>query len=351
MLAFHPLADVLPLIEDDEFNELVASIKANGQRDPIITLDGMILDGRNRYRACLEAGVEPHLEPFDGSDPVAFVWDKNVHRRHLTVGQKAMAAEKYATLSKGNPHQDLNAGIPAIKTTAEIAAMIGVNKEALSDAKTIRKNATPEEIRSVANGSAAISTVAKQVRSRRGAVKTATQTAVTGCRIIVPKGSSVSALARRGMALQRDGKNVDAVLEQIGLSRQTYTQVRDMILLAERDDLSEKDVAVVRAALHQIDERRQLGQTWPKVKPIAERVWGKNGTRLPTRRQVVASDKRRSKQFDNAISFIANTCDSVLGIEIPSLAMAQASAAVVRLSEAQQALQKLKARIRKGGHA
>ena len=58
-LAFHPLADVLPLIEGSEFAELVVSIKQNGLRDPITMLGEMILDGRNRYLACLEAGIEP----------------------------------------------------------------------------------------------------------------------------------------------------------------------------------------------------------------------------------------------------------------------------------------------------
>jgi hypothetical protein len=356
-LAYHPLADVLPLIEGDEFNELVASIKTNGQRDPIITLDGMILDGRNRYRACLEAGIEPRIEPFTGDDPVAFVTDRNLRRRHLTSGQKAMAVARYATFSRGNPHRNLNAGQPAFKSVAEVAAMVGINKSTVSDAKTICANGTAEEIESVRNGHALITTVAKQVRTRRNAAKTGTRhavavvasKAVNGCRIVVPKGSSLSALARKGMALQRDGAAVETVLEQIGLSRQAYTQVRDMILLAERDDLSEKDIAVAKQALREVDETRQIGRSWQTVKPIAERVWGKNGTRLPTKSQVVASDKRRSRQFDNAISFIANTCDSVLGIEIPSLAMAQAAAAVIRLNEAQQALQKLKARIRKGG--
>jgi len=56
---FHPLADVLPLIEGAEFERLVADIAENGLLNPITIHDDMILDGRNRERACRAAGVAP----------------------------------------------------------------------------------------------------------------------------------------------------------------------------------------------------------------------------------------------------------------------------------------------------
>jgi hypothetical protein len=56
----HPFADAFPLIEGDEFAELVSDVKRNGLREPIVlTHDRKILvDGRNRLRACLAAGVD-----------------------------------------------------------------------------------------------------------------------------------------------------------------------------------------------------------------------------------------------------------------------------------------------------
>ena len=55
----HPFAELFPMMDDGELKELANDIKANGQREDITTLDGMILDGRNRFRACEMAGVEP----------------------------------------------------------------------------------------------------------------------------------------------------------------------------------------------------------------------------------------------------------------------------------------------------
>lgn len=83
----HPLADLFPLIEGQQFDELVASIRENGQFDAIVLLDGAILDGRNRYRACKAAGVQPRFETFAGTNPAKFVAAKNVHRRNLTTNE------------------------------------------------------------------------------------------------------------------------------------------------------------------------------------------------------------------------------------------------------------------------
>jgi ParB-like chromosome segregation protein Spo0J len=87
---FHPRADLFPLMEGEEFDALVADIKTNGLRTPIQLSGGKILDGRNRYRACLAAGVEPSINrsESDIGDPIAYVISANIHRRHLTAEQR-----------------------------------------------------------------------------------------------------------------------------------------------------------------------------------------------------------------------------------------------------------------------
>lgn len=94
----HPFADKFPLISGEEFDELVEDIKLRGQRQPIVlNHDGTVLiDGRNRYRACEAAGVPPLLErlgpEYDETMILEYIVSINVERRHLDSGQRAFLA-------------------------------------------------------------------------------------------------------------------------------------------------------------------------------------------------------------------------------------------------------------------
>ena len=101
-MKFHPLASVFPLLEGEDFKTLTESIRANGLREAIVLHpDGSVIDGRNRLRACLKAGVEPRFRTYDGDDALGFVIDLNLNRRQLTLSQRAMVAAEIATLAQG----------------------------------------------------------------------------------------------------------------------------------------------------------------------------------------------------------------------------------------------------------
>ena len=66
----HPVADLFPRMTDEELADLAADIKANGLIHPIVVdKDGVLIDGRNRARACEIAGIEPATVLFEGDGP------------------------------------------------------------------------------------------------------------------------------------------------------------------------------------------------------------------------------------------------------------------------------------------
>src|SRR5712671_2585308 len=63
-LVAHELANIMPLIVGQDFENLKADIKEKGILEPIRLFEGKILDGRNRYRAAKEVGHEFSAKDF-----------------------------------------------------------------------------------------------------------------------------------------------------------------------------------------------------------------------------------------------------------------------------------------------
>jgi site-specific DNA-methyltransferase (adenine-specific) len=78
----HPAADAWPMMDDKRFAQLRDDIKKNDQEEPITLCDGMILDGRNRYRACVDLGIAPITREYHGN-PWTYTWTMNGARRDL----------------------------------------------------------------------------------------------------------------------------------------------------------------------------------------------------------------------------------------------------------------------------
>jgi hypothetical protein len=145
MLPFHPAADRFPMLGKEELKALAADIKDQGLLDAItIDYDGkLIIDGRNRAKACEIAGVEPRYEKLaHGIDPVQFILSKNCNRRDLTKGQKAIivariVVDEYSVGStKQVPWDKIRKTDPRSKRH-ERARAAGISPEYLSHALTI----------------------------------------------------------------------------------------------------------------------------------------------------------------------------------------------------------------------
>jgi hypothetical protein len=136
----HPLSAAFPAMSVEDFGALVEDVRANGQREPIMLYEGMVLDGWHRYRACVECGLKPQKFDFPADkDPVAFVLSHNLHRRHLTPSQRAAAV--VACTEWAPPHRPKKKGEPGshLSTTAELAKTAHVSDKTIKDAKAAHK--------------------------------------------------------------------------------------------------------------------------------------------------------------------------------------------------------------------
>lgn len=152
----HEYANLFPMMADADLRELAKDIGTNGLRDAIVTLEGKILDGRNRHRACELAGVVPTFEEFIGEDALGFVISHNLHRRHLTESQRGMVAAKLANLKDGQRPDRVATPIDAPKISAvtkqEACEALNVGVSTLDRARKIQRVGSPELNAAVESG-------------------------------------------------------------------------------------------------------------------------------------------------------------------------------------------------------
>jgi ParB-like chromosome segregation protein Spo0J len=107
----HPAADDYPMIDEAALTALAEDIGARGLMHPIEVMtnpDGaeVLVDGRNRFTACLIAGVAPELKELDirAEDVEDYVLSLNVKRRHLSAGARALAAARWLARHSARVH-------------------------------------------------------------------------------------------------------------------------------------------------------------------------------------------------------------------------------------------------------
>ena len=130
---FHQAALVFPAMSDEEFSALMGSIRVNGLRNPIVVHDERIVDGRNRYKACLETDTplkqvplheklgKKKGEPITKKEIMNFVIIENIHRRKLTKSQEAIIAVELVNWSRKKDEEGM--------TLKQVSALSGGQRE------------------------------------------------------------------------------------------------------------------------------------------------------------------------------------------------------------------------------
>lgn len=168
----HPIANKLPWMNEDEYRSFKDGIKEHGydKRHPITIYEGKILDGRHRWKACKELGIEPVFENFkeNGRTALRFVIDENVNRRHLNTSQRTVTSLflyddiKSLFLSKNYKGKDTEFKDQCNRNRAKhVAKIFGVGRSSVEAALRIRKHC-PDLLAEIMSGNLTLAKAVKQ---------------------------------------------------------------------------------------------------------------------------------------------------------------------------------------------
>ena len=263
-MELHPLCTLFPRLAGGEFEALKADIEAHGLRQPIIVRDGLILDGGNRYRACVEAGIAPVLVDFTGADPVSFVLSANLHRRHLTPGQQAAIVASAQDWTRahgagGDRKSDQAATLP-LDSVADRAAQSGASErtQRMAD-KVVRQS--PELAQQVAHGEISLPKALEQLVPRAPAVVTS-----------VPRNAAGSD-QHNEPDLLAELEAAEKEIQRLTLLVATFTEEGDLAKQVadwslKFDQLSGRNAQLIRTANEAQGQARYAGDLLTKIRKL-----------------------------------------------------------------------------------
>jgi hypothetical protein len=153
----HPLAEIWPMMSEEQYQGLLEDIRQHGQVDPVVMYNGKLLDGRNRLRACTELGIECKFAQLpNGVNPKAWVMSRNHHRRHMTPTQRsAVAAKVAASGGESTPDAEERTSID------EAANMLQVSRRSVFSASYVQKHGCDAIKQMIASGEIAVNVAEK----------------------------------------------------------------------------------------------------------------------------------------------------------------------------------------------
>jgi hypothetical protein len=169
-------AQLIPRPSEEELTELLECLMRDGCRDPIVTWDGIVIDGHNRYRLCKENGIpfsicEMHFDHRD--DVIVWMIQTQLGRRSLTAYTRTQLVLKKEQMLKREALERKSAArrkdTPAQKSaglgeTREIIAKeAGVSRDTVAKVKVIEQKADENDKQALAAGETRINAVYKKL--------------------------------------------------------------------------------------------------------------------------------------------------------------------------------------------
>lgn len=183
-----PFSAVFPPMADEEYAQFRDHIKANGLSDPVIYADprnGQIIEGRHRLHAVAEINDDdlsdslvvmpaPIPPPVMDDSIREFVLAKNMHRRHMTTGQRAMVAATLSNIDYNTTLTNLaklarGESVDGGTTVTQAAEVMAVSPRAVKQGRRIRRH--PDLEKAVMSRQMTLNAADTEASEREGGTK------------------------------------------------------------------------------------------------------------------------------------------------------------------------------------
>jgi len=171
---------LIPPLTQEEYKQLEDNILKEGIREKIITWDGYIIDGHNRYEIAQKWGLDCQSESmhFKDEDEVKeWMILNQFGRRNLSNYQRSVLAlelesvfskkakeNQISSLKKGTSVPQISAKREPIDTRKELSKVANVSHDTIAKVKHIEAKATPEVKQKLSTGEVSINQVYQEIK-------------------------------------------------------------------------------------------------------------------------------------------------------------------------------------------
>lgn len=170
---------IIPPLTPEEFQQLEANILAEGIREPIITWNGFIIDGHNRYEIATKHGLSYNTteKQFESKEKVIeWMILNQFGRRNLSAYQRSLLAlklkpmfeekakENILSSQNNNKSSAFQKSDKQVHTSKELAKVAGVSHDTIAKVQKIEQQATPEIKQKLFNGEISINEAHNEIK-------------------------------------------------------------------------------------------------------------------------------------------------------------------------------------------
>ena len=163
---------LIPALSVEEFNQLEQNCLAEGIREKIITWNGFIIDGHNRFEIATRWNLEYESESKrfkDENQVKEWMIHNQFGRRNLSNYQRSVLALKLESVFSARANERMLSGNPVPKseqgrTIEKVADVAKVGKDTIAKVKVIEAKATPEVKAQLSTGEVSINQAYQEIK-------------------------------------------------------------------------------------------------------------------------------------------------------------------------------------------